>query len=327
MDIRTALFAWREQHQLDAGASARLEQRAGLRGEPPGLARQLPLGVAVLGIALLGFGLILWIAANWDTLSRAGRFALLQAVVLVALAGALWRPALRAPLALLAFLGTGGLFAYFGQTYQTGADPWQLFALWAALALPPALAVRSDVLWAPWALVAAVGISLWVQAHTGHSWRVHPDDLRVYLGGWGAALALVGALSAPLRGHTGAGPWALRTALTLTISGIAATALGGLFGSAVGLPYPLGLLVLAAMAAALARRDAFDVYGLSAAALGLNVLLIAGLARLLFHRHGGGEPIGQLLLLGLVAAGLLAGSVSGVLRLARRHAGGAGEGA
>lgn len=327
MDIRTALFDWRERHALDARAAARLEQLAGLRGEPPGLARRLPLGVAVLGIALLGFGLILWIAANWDTLSRAGRFALLQGVVLVALAGALLRPALRAPLALLGFLGIGGLFAYFGQTYQTGADPWQLFALWAALALPLALAVRSDLLWAPWALVAAVAISLWVQAHTGHSWRVLPDDLRVHLAGWGAALALVGCLSAPLRGHTGAGPWALRTALTLTITGISATALGGLFGSTVTLPYPLGLLVLAAMVAALALRDAFDVYGLSAAALGLNVLLIAGLARLLFHHHGGGEPIGQLLLLGLVAAGLLAGSVSGVLRLARQRAGADGEGA
>lgn len=325
MDTRTALFAWREQHQLDARAAARLEERAGLRGEPPGLLRALPLGVLVLGVALLGFGLIVWIAANWDTLPRAGRFALLQAVVLVALAGAALRPAQRAPLALLGFLGIGGLFAYFGQTYQTGADPWQLFALWAALALPLGLAVRSDVLWAPWALVVAVAISLWVQAHTGHGWRVLPDDLRAHLAGWGAALALVGLLSAPLRPHTGAGPWALRTALTLTIAGITATALGGLFHHHVALPYPLGLLVLAVMALALARRDAFDVFGLSAAALGLNVLLIAGLARLLFDEHRGGEPIAQLLLLGLAAAGLLAGSVSGVLHLARRHAAATGE--
>ena len=77
----------------------------------------------------------------------------------LALAGALWRPALRAPLALLAFLGTGGLFAYFGQTYQTGADAWQLFALWGALALPLCLGARSDALWAPWALVVMTAIS------------------------------------------------------------------------------------------------------------------------------------------------------------------------
>ena len=83
--------------------------------------------------------------------------------------GAAWRPAARAPLALLALLGIGGLFAYFGQTYQTGADPWQLFAWWAALALPLCLGVRSDVLWAPWAAVAVGAISLWVHAHTGKS--------------------------------------------------------------------------------------------------------------------------------------------------------------
>ena len=31
-------------------------------------------------------------------------------------------------MALLAMLNIGGLFAFFGQTFQTGADPWQLFA-------------------------------------------------------------------------------------------------------------------------------------------------------------------------------------------------------
>ena len=102
MDIRTALFAWREQHRLDARATARLEQLAGLRGEPASLARRLPAGVMVLGVALLGLGVILWIAANWDTLPRAGRFGLLQALVVVALVGAAARPALRSPLALLA---------------------------------------------------------------------------------------------------------------------------------------------------------------------------------------------------------------------------------
>ena len=62
---------------------------------------------------------------------------------------------------------------------------WQLFAVWAALALPLCLAARSDVLWAPWALVAMTGISLWVHAHTGHRWRVQPDDLAAHLLGAG----------------------------------------------------------------------------------------------------------------------------------------------
>jgi hypothetical protein len=66
----------------------------------------------------------------------------------------------------------------------------------------------------------------------------------------------------------------------------------------------------------------FDVYGLSAVALGLNTLVVAGLARALLDRYGVNE-IGALLFIGLVAAGLLAASVSGVLHLARRQGQGA----
>jgi uncharacterized membrane protein len=161
MNLRLGLYDVAVRHQLDAEAFRRLQAIAGLRDEPDAIARWLPRVVAVLAAALAGLGIILWIAANWDTLGRFGRFALLQGLVLAMGLGALLRPSARAPLALLAMLGIGGLFAYFGQTYQTGADPWQLFALWAALALPLCIAVKSDVLWAPWALVAMSGVSLW----------------------------------------------------------------------------------------------------------------------------------------------------------------------
>src|SRR5256885_7275137 len=139
--------------------------------------RLAALAAATLG----GLGIILWVAAQWDTLGRFGRFTLLQGIVVVMCAGALARPAARAPLALLALFAIGGLFAYFGQTYQTGADAWQLFAWWAVLALPLCLGLRSDLLWAPWALVAMSAVSLWVQAHTGHRWRVQPDALGAHL--------------------------------------------------------------------------------------------------------------------------------------------------
>lgn len=321
MDLRLALHDLAAQHGLDAAATRRLHELARLDAEPAALARLLPRGMAVLAAALGGLGLIFWIAANWDTLGRFGRFALLQGVFLAACAGAALRPAARQPLLLLALLSIGGLFAYFGQTYQTGADPWQLFALWAVLALPLAAAARSDVLWAPWALVAMSAVSLWVHAHTGHRWRVEPHDLPAHAIGWAAALALVAALSPAWQRFTAAGPWALRTALTLAVVMITATALGGLFHRDVAPHYGLGLLLLALAAAALAWPRTFDVYGLSAVALGLNTLLVAGLARLLFNDRVGREPVGPLLLLGLVAAGLLAGTVSGVLKLVRQQPG------
>ena len=58
-------------------------------------------------------------------------------------------------------LALGGLLAFVGQTYQTGADAWQLFAVWAALSFLWAVVARRDVVWALWLLVAALGIAMW----------------------------------------------------------------------------------------------------------------------------------------------------------------------
>jgi uncharacterized membrane protein len=318
MDLRAALSDIAVEHRLDAAAMRRLEELAGVRAEPVTLAAWLPRGVAVLAAALGGLGVVFWIAANWQTLGRFGRFALLEGFILVMCAGALWRPAARAPLGLLALLAIGALFAYFGQTYQTGADPWQLFAVWAVLALPLCVAARSDVLWAPWALVVMTGISLWVQAHTGHRWRVRPDDLVVHLLGWLSALVLIGVLSAPMRRQTGAGVWAQRMALTLAVAMIASTAVAGLVGGNAALHYVFGLAVLALAAVVLARPESFEIFGLSAVALGLDALLIGGLAYLMLRHASGDGWILALLVTGLVAAALMAGTVSLLLRLARR---------
>jgi uncharacterized membrane protein len=316
MTRRLALFQLAQAHGLDAAARERLLTMGGLAGEPPDAAQHLWRVLALLAAALVGLGLVMWVAANWDDLGRAGRFWLLQGVVVAMGLGACLRPTLRAPLGLLALLAVGALFAYFGQTYQTGADAWQLFALWAALTLPLALGARHDAVWAPWALVAAVGTSLWVQTHTGHQWRVQPDDLGVHALGWAGLGALCLLLSPAWARWTGAGPWARRTALTLATVAITLAALGGLFHKDIAPHYPLGLVLLALAGTWLSRPAHFEVFGLSAAAMGLNALVVGGLVRLLFE-HGGRDPIGRLMLIGLVSAALLALSVKWILRLVR----------
>jgi uncharacterized membrane protein len=314
MTQRLALYQLAHAHRLDATATARLLALAGESGEPSAAASRVWQALALLAGALVGLGLVMWVAANWDDLGRAGRFWLLQGVVVAMGLGAALRPAQRAPLGLLTLLAVGALFAYFGQTYQTGADAWQLFALWAALTLPLALGTRHDVVWAAWALVAAVGVSLWVQTHTGHQWRVLPDDLPVHALGWAGLGLLCLLVSGAWARWTGAGPWARRTALTLTTIALTVTAMGGLFGKDIAPHYPLGLVLLVAASAWLSRPAHFEVFGLSAAALGLNALVVGGLVRVLFDR-GGGDTIGRLMLIGLVSAGLLALSVKWILRL------------
>lgn len=289
--------------------------------EPAALARWLPRGVAVLGAALGGGGLILWVAANWAQFGRFGRFALLEATLLAMSLGAALLPRARVPLGLVALLAIGALFAFFGQTYQTGADPWQLFALWALLALPLVLALRSDVGWSPWVLVAMSAITLWIHAHAGHGWHLRASDLPVHLAGWAAAWALVVVLGGSMRRFTGAGLWSLRLAVVLAALLVTMTAIGALFAERVAAHFGAGILVLAAAAVGLASRRGFDLLGLSAVALGLNALAIGGLARWLLDDLHNGDWVPPLLLLGLVAAGLLAATVHGVMRIARARAG------
>jgi len=322
MHLRVALFELASAYRLDPGALRRLRQLAGLDREPEAVQRWLPRVAAFLAAALGGFGIILWVAANWESIGRAGRFVLLQGTVLAMCASALWRPALRAPCALLALLAIGALLAFFGQTYQTGADAWQLFALWAVLALPLCLGVRSDVLWSPWTVVAMSAIPLWIHAHAGYRWAVRPDDLLVHAIGWSVAVALTLLLSPPAARRTGAGPWSLRTAVTLAVALLAVSGLAGLQHETVAPHYLLALLMLACAAAVLAQRAAFDVFALSAVALGLIALLTGGLVRLLFEgRHI--DLIVNLLILGLAVAVMLAVSVSVIVRLTRRVQGGA----
>jgi uncharacterized membrane protein len=319
MNTRLALLELAAQYQLDAAAQARLWRLAGFDAEPDRLVLWLRRGLALLAAALGGLGIIFWIAANWDAMGRTGHFVLLQGFVVAMCAGAALVPGARQAFSLLALLAIGGLFAYFGQTYQTGADSWQLFALWALLALPVCIGARSDSVWSAWAMVAALAIARWDYAHAGYSWGSDAANLPVHAGAWAAMLALTLALSRPASGVTGAGTWAFRTALTLSTVFVTITALTGVFDTRVAPHYWLGLLLCTLAAWSLARSRLYDLYGLSIVSLGANILAVGGLGRaLLIGVHG--EAIGQLLILGLLAAGFLAATVRAILNVSRQRA-------
>ena len=320
MSARSQLYTLAVRYGLEGPALSRLEALAGLDREPAAVARWLPRIVGVAGAALAGFALILWIAANWEDLGRYGRFGLLEAAMVAFGIGAMVAPKGRVPLALVAMLAIGGLFAYFGQTYQTGADPWQLFALWAVLALPLCLAVRSDALWVPFALIAMAAIALWMHAHLGQRWRAQPEDLRVHGAGWLGAILLTAALSAALRRWTGAGVWSLRVAVTQAIVMITFGALLASFGSLGALQFWMGLAVVLIGVVVFMLPEMFDVYALSAAALAANTLIVFALGHLLLKGAHSGDAIGALLFLGLVAAGLLGLTVKTIVQVSRARA-------
>ena len=165
MDMHKTLHELAQQQGLDPRQTYALWRLAGMYEPPAALYQRLRHALALVAALLLGAGLIFWVAANWDAQTRTFKLHLLQAAVAVPLAAALLLPAgrkaLRVALVLLGTLALGGLLAYIGITYQTGADAWQLFATWAALALPMVLVLRSDWLWALWLLIVAVAIGSW----------------------------------------------------------------------------------------------------------------------------------------------------------------------
>lgn len=120
----------------------------------PDWARFLQRSSILIAAVLLGSALIMAIAANWLSWPKVGRVALLQATITALVLLAWWqgqnkpndwtRAHSLSSLSLnLAAIAVGGVLALIGQSYQTGADPWQLFALWAALLLPWLIAQRS----------------------------------------------------------------------------------------------------------------------------------------------------------------------------------------
>lgn len=315
MDLQLAVADIAERYQLTPHDRLRLADIAAVNAEPDNMKRTVLAGVGILGAALSGLGVIFWIAANWDSLGRFGQFALLQALIVAMCAGAILRPQARLPLSLIALLAVGGLFAYFGQTYQTGADPWQLFAVWSLLILPLCLSLRHDVAWAPWCLVTLTAISLWVQVHLRASWGFASADLPYHLVAWIGALLLCGFFSPALRHWTGAGVTSLRVALTLAVFMVGTTAFAALFDN-LAAQFWLGLFLLAGAAAFFAQPRMLDIFALSILGLALNTLLIGLLVYVLIDVKM--ELIFGTLLTGIAAASLLSLTVKFILGLARQ---------
>ena len=327
MNRRLAVYELTATFALEKDKAQALAAVAGLDEEPNEVSSVLARSTAVIGAALVGLGIILWLAANWPDFSRATKFGLLQGMLVISLVGAWLMSSVRTALLLLALLAQGGLLAFFGQTYQTGADAWQLFFLWAAIGLPLALASRHDALWLPWSLVAMMAISFWTEAHAGRGWAFHGEVSLIYTLSWlmDAALLLLLSRVPAVSRLTGAGPWSFRTAALLVTSHLSAIALGALFASPVALHYPAGLLVMFGGAWLFSRQRYFDVFVLSVVVLAIDVLLIAGLCRFLFDSlHPDG--VFSFLILGLLSAGIVAASAGMVREFVRAQETGAGEG-
>ncbi len=158
---RQQILDWVANGHLDAD---KLEQALTVTDNAPSAASKLRfLNQIVLAFAvlLLCSGVIFFFAYNWDELSRYQKFVLAQAALLLSLLPLL-RFKLQHPAGQAALLGAsilvGALLALVGQTYQSGADTYQLFLIWAALITPWAVLARMPTLWL--LLLALLNLSL-----------------------------------------------------------------------------------------------------------------------------------------------------------------------
>ena len=162
---RSSLSALCDAGGISPAAWLRAMEFCGFR--PDGTAwlaywRQLCLlGGALFFVA----GVVCFIAWNWGAMTPLARMLLTGAVVGGSgLASVLLGPDTRLGrvLLLVCGLGIGPMLAVFGQTYQTGAELWELFRVWTILLVLLALAGRQTGLWfAAW-LAANMFGALWL---------------------------------------------------------------------------------------------------------------------------------------------------------------------
>lgn len=236
----------------------------------------LAVGALAL-VAAVGF----FVAYNWLDMGRLGKFALIQ----LTLAAAVLLPLIRgqAGLAerfslLAASILVGVLLAFYGQTYQTGADPWQLFFVWAVLITPWVLLSHFPPQWVLW--LGLLNLSVYLFEEQAGGWLlagIRPDvEMFVSLFALnGAALVVAEWRCAGQRDHL---RWALR--LLAVAAGLPLTLLAvwALLRSSIS---PAWLLLWAAWCSGMwwfyRARDLFVLAGLCLALISVSSTLLGKL--------------------------------------------------
>ncbi|MGD9850419.1 MAG: DUF2157 domain-containing protein [Nitrospirales bacterium] len=132
-----------------------------------------------LGGLALAFAGIFFIAYNWDELGRFAKFGMVEGFMVLAIVfycKFAKHSLVSRVLLLIATISLGVLLALFGQTYQTGADSWQLFFNWALLMLPWALIGSFPAIWIVWVALMNISIVLYHQTFRGAFWVLWSSD-------------------------------------------------------------------------------------------------------------------------------------------------------
>ena len=173
--------------QSSAIAEADIDKALSLSGIYPdnnNWKRFIEYGLLFLGVLALAASVVFFIAYNWDALGRFAKFGLLETLIVLCI-GVYWKTypgaqalethdhknekyGLYGQLALfLASIFVGVLLAFYGQTYQTGADTWELFLTWSLLIIPWVLIAGFAALYLLWLALINTAIILYYTTFHG----------------------------------------------------------------------------------------------------------------------------------------------------------------
>ncbi len=160
---RNQILNWQAQGHIDNENISQALATTGANNTPNQWFRFIRVSLLWLSVLSIAFGVIFFFAYNWDNISTASKFVMIQVLMLVSLfAYTQTKRYSNANTTILFFLAMllGSLFALFGQTYQTGKDPWQLFMIWALFVMPIAFTSRSSSLWLLWLALTCLTLNL-----------------------------------------------------------------------------------------------------------------------------------------------------------------------
>ncbi len=188
---------------LDPRAWARAREIAGFVPDASGWRRIVAVALTLSGALFLATAVVFFLAYNWDALGRFARLGLVEAALIVVALLAIWRGQSMSGRAaqFAAMVVAGALLAYIGQTYQTGADPWQLFAAWAVLVLPWAFSAAWAPAWTLVLLLANLALGLYFSQAYRETGGTSPEILMV---SFATVLNVAAAVLAELWGPRGA---------------------------------------------------------------------------------------------------------------------------
>lgn len=275
------------------------------------------------GTIFLVAGIFFFFAFNWEDLPRLGRFAIIESAVVIAtflaffLKVETWGG--RVALAAAAML-IGATFAVVGQAYQTGADSYRLFMMWAILITGWVLISRWNIMYFIWLILINLALSFYWQQVIGGNYDVL-NMLLIALNfgfviGWDI-IAKFTKIDFMQKGR-----WFLYLLMIPALMHATSMTLDGIFGwnyrymtlgRGVFIIYGVLMILLSVMYIGFRR----DLLMLTMASVSILIVAIAGIGRMLWEElySNSFNPFSYFFFMGLITIGLTTALVFGLRRL------------